>query len=83
LGVYPIGSVVELNTGERGVVVATNRRVVAEQEHLLATGRAVFANLPPPGHGIGLAIDRGQDFARGKRRDPDPSARAGRDVECR
>ena len=25
LGVYPIGSVVELNTGERGVVVATNR----------------------------------------------------------
>jgi putative nucleotidyltransferase with HDIG domain len=26
LGVYPIGSVVELNTGERGVVVATNRR---------------------------------------------------------
>lgn len=27
LGVYPIGSVVELNTGERGVVVATNRTV--------------------------------------------------------
>jgi len=25
LGVYPIGSVVELNTGERGLVVATNR----------------------------------------------------------
>jgi hypothetical protein len=25
LGVYPIGTVVELNTGERGVVVATNR----------------------------------------------------------
>jgi HD-GYP domain-containing protein (c-di-GMP phosphodiesterase class II) len=25
LGVYPIGSVVELNTGERGVVLATNR----------------------------------------------------------
>lgn len=25
LGVYPIGSVVELNTGERGVVIATNR----------------------------------------------------------
>jgi hypothetical protein len=25
LGVYPIGTVVELNTGERGVVVGTNR----------------------------------------------------------
>jgi cyclic di-GMP phosphodiesterase len=25
LGVYPIGTVVELNTGERGVVLATNR----------------------------------------------------------
>ena len=25
LGVYPIGSLVELNTGERGIVVAANR----------------------------------------------------------
>jgi hypothetical protein len=24
LGVYPIGAVVELNTGERGIIVATN-----------------------------------------------------------
>jgi hypothetical protein len=25
LGVYPIGSLVELNTGERGIVIAANR----------------------------------------------------------
>lgn len=69
LGVYPIGSLVELNTGERGIVIASNRadslkptlRVVAPGDVLACLNGPVVdladANAAPAGRRIVRALD--------------------------
>jgi putative nucleotidyltransferase with HDIG domain len=58
LGVYPIGSVVELSTGERGVVVATNRSAALKPMVRIIITRNGVAQFNGPV--IGLA-DRARD----------------------
>ncbi|MGZ8488574.1 MAG: HD-GYP domain-containing protein [Candidatus Binatia bacterium] len=53
LGVYPIGSVVELNTGERGVVVATSRLAALKPVVRVIMSRSGLIQLNGPV--IGLA----------------------------
>jgi HD-GYP domain-containing protein (c-di-GMP phosphodiesterase class II) len=60
LGVYPIGTVVELNTGERGVVVANNRtaalkpivRVIMSRSGLVQYGGPLVSLADPDGNGV-------------------------------
>jgi HD-GYP domain-containing protein (c-di-GMP phosphodiesterase class II) len=73
LGVYPIGSLVELNTGERGIVIAANRadtvkptlRIIVSRQGLeLSNGPIVSLADPDPDSGerrIVRALDPGKE----------------------
>jgi putative nucleotidyltransferase with HDIG domain len=73
LGVYPIGSLVELNTGERGIVIAPNRadtlkptlRVVVPGDALACLNGPIIdladANAAPAGRRIVRALDPAQE----------------------
>ncbi len=62
LGVYPIGSVVELNTGERAVVVATNRATALKPTVRIIMSRSGLVQFHGPivslADGGGDAIER-------------------------
>ena len=77
LGVYPAGSLVELSTGERGVVIAANRedslkptlRLISTREGLALKNGPIISLLEQSGDGLDRTIVRVLDPTR-ERLDP-------------